>query len=148
MLFKIDGSSTIKAPRAIVFDFLVNPRTIGECLPDVQNIELLDAETFKAKVKTGISYIRGVFEFKFNITEKQAPVRATLKGHGTGRGSAIDLVTRIELNESEGGATTVNWASEAKISGSIAGVGSRILETSAGKLITLLFSNMRNELEQ
>jgi len=148
MLFKIDGSSTVKATQAIVFSFLTNPRSIGECFPDIQSLEVLDAETFKAKVKTGISYIKGAFDFKFNFIEKQAPIKATLKGHGTGRGSAIDLITKMELKEIEGGDTTVNWAAEARISGTLVAVGSRIVETAAGKLITLLFINVRNQLER
>ncbi len=148
MRVKIDGSSTIRAPQTIVFDFLIDPKKVAGCFQDIQSIEILDPETFRAKIKTGISYIKGTFDFEFKISEKNSPIKATLKGKGTGRGSVIDLDTRIELNEMGAGATKVIWDSEVRISGTIAAAGARILEMAAGKLITLLFMNIRNELEK
>ena len=145
---EFEGTTNVKAPPQKVFNFLLDPNTLGKCLPDVQSIEVIGPDKFRATIKAGISFIKGVFDFQFTITEKQPPNHATLKGYGTGRGSAIDLETKFNLSPSPRGGTQIRWAGEAKVSGLIAGVGSRLLDNAARKIITQIFDSIEKELKK
>jgi len=145
---EFEGISNLKVSPEKVFNFLLDPNSLGKCLPDVQSIEVLGPDKFRAKVKTGISLIKGVFDFQFTITDKQPPRYATLKGHGTGTGSVIDLEMEFDLSRTPEGGTQMMWTADAKVFGLIAGVGSRLLDSAARKIITQLFDSIEKELEK
>ncbi|MBI4258725.1 MAG: carbon monoxide dehydrogenase subunit G [Thaumarchaeota archaeon] len=145
---KYEGTFTVKVPPERVFNFLLDANAIGKCLPDVQSIEVQGPDKFRAKVKTGISFIRGIFDFQFTVAEKTPHTYAKLVAHGTGTGSAIDLDTRFDLKPTSDGGTEMKWMADAKVSGLIAGVGSRLMDSAAGKIISQLFDSIKKELEK
>ena len=53
----------------------------------------------------------------------------------------------MRLSGPEAGPTTLDWSAEVAILGSIASVGSRLIEGTANKLITQAFECMRAKLE-
>jgi carbon monoxide dehydrogenase subunit G len=145
---KFEGTFNVKASPDKVFNFLLDPNAIAKCLPDVQNIDVQGPDKFRARVKAGVGFIKGTFDFQFTILDKQPPSHAKLAGHGTGTGSAIDLDTIFDLKPSSEGGTEMKWVTDAKVSGLIAGVGSRLIDSAASKVITQLFDSLKKELEK
>lgn len=145
---EFEGTTTVKAAPQKVFNFLLDPNMLGKCLPDVQSIEVTGPDKFRATIKVGISFIKGVFDFQFTITEKRTSNHASLKGHGTETGSAIDLEAKFNLSPTPEGGTQIRWTAEAKVFGLIAGVGSRLLDRAANKIITQIFDSIEKELEK
>jgi carbon monoxide dehydrogenase subunit G len=66
----LEGSFETSAPRQVVWDFLLNPNVIAPCFPDLQSMEILTPDSFRAKVRTGLSVVRGTMDFDFRIAEK------------------------------------------------------------------------------
>ncbi|MBI2184633.1 MAG: carbon monoxide dehydrogenase subunit G [Thaumarchaeota archaeon] len=145
---KYEGTFNVKASPDTVFNFLMDPNALAKCLPDVQSMEVQGSDKFRAKVKAGVSFIRGTFDFQFTVAEKTPPTHAKLVAHGTGTGSAVDLETIFDLKPSSDGGTEMKWVAEAKVSGLIAGVGSRLMDSAAGKIIAELFASIKKELEK
>jgi len=110
----LEGTFDIPAARSLVWEVLLNPNEIAPCFPDFQSLEVLAEDRFKAKVRVGISVVKGTMDFEFHVAEKVPPSSAKLVGHGRGVGSTVDMQTSFTLDETSGG-TKVSWAAEVNV---------------------------------
>jgi carbon monoxide dehydrogenase subunit G len=141
-----EGSFDIKAPRQKVWDFISIPNNLAKCLPDLQKLEVVAPDRFKATIKAGIGFVKGTFNFEFTMLDRQPPTHAKLSAHGSGTGSTVDLETAIDLSDLPDG-TRMAWKADAKVGGLIASVGQRLLEGAAQKLVNNLFTCLKKQLE-
>ncbi len=141
-----EGTFTVKAPREKVFEFLLDPKKVAGCLPDLQRLDIKSEDEYTAVVKAGISFIKGEFTMNFKVVEKEPPSHAKLLARGSGIGSTVDLETVMDLTESSG-STTMKWSAEARVGGRIASVGQRLISGQAEKIIRQLFDCIKSKLE-
>jgi carbon monoxide dehydrogenase subunit G len=142
----LEGSFETPASRKVVWDFLLNPNEIAPCLPDLQSLEVKSAESFKAKVKVGISVVKGTMDFDFQITDQVPPSSAKLIGTGKGVGSSIEMQTTFTLEDQNPG-TKVGWVADAKIGGIMAGLGTKMLDSQSSKMVTQIITNLQSKLQ-
>ena len=141
---EFSGSVDIPATRDHVFSFVTDPNRVGACGPGVESIEIIDPTHFKARAKVGVGFISARFVVDLEIAEQQAPDNAIIKARGQAPGSAVDAVGRINLVDgTEPGTTTMHWAAEVNISGMIASIGARLIDSTANKMISQTFDCMR-----
>lgn len=141
-----EGSFEVRAQRPKVFEFLMQPKKISGCMPDLQKLEVRSPDDFTAVVRAGVAFIKGDFTMNFAISEKQPPSHAKLSGRGSGIGSTVDLQTTIDLEETKKG-TLMKWSADALVGGRIASVGQRLLSGQAEKIIKELFGCLHKQLE-
>jgi len=144
---QFSGSTEINAPRDRAWAFVIDPQQVGWCGPGVESIEALDATHFRAKAKVGIGIISARFTVDLELLEANAPDRAAIKATGQAPGSAVEAAGEMRLSGPEAGPTTLDWSADVAILGTIASVGSRLIEGTADKLITQAFDCMRAKLE-
>jgi carbon monoxide dehydrogenase subunit G len=142
-----EGEFSVKAPRAKVFAFLMDPKRISGCMPDLQSLEVKSPDDYTAVIKAGVSFIKGDFKMHFTTAEKQPPQHAKLLARGSGMGSTIDLQATMDLAEADG-KTKMKWLAEATVGGRIASVGQRLLSGQAEKTIKQLFGCLQGQLEK
>ena len=142
-----EGSLLIKAPRARVWEFLVDPHAISKCLPDVQRLDVLEEGKFKAVVRVGVGFIKGNFAFDVAMTDLVPPTHGKITGRGSGMGSAVDVQSTIDLSDAEAGQTRLDWKADVVISGPIASVGARLLSGTTEKKTGELFDCLKAQLE-
>jgi carbon monoxide dehydrogenase subunit G len=140
-----EGSEKIPAPYADVWAFMNSPDKVAACLPDVVSTTVADANHFTSVVKVGVGPVRGNFTFQVGLEPKPDTKQVTVNIHGGGLGSVVDQVALATLKD-DGGSTTLDWSSDATISGPVATVGGRILDTQAKRIIEQVFSNVRQSL--
>ena len=141
------GTVSILAPRDRVWAFLMDPDQVGGCGPGVESIEVIDADHFKAKAKVGIGFISARFTVEMTVAERVEPDLAVLKAHGQAPGSAVDATATMALTGPAEGPTTMDWAADVAISGTLASVGARMIEATADKMIGQTFACIRAKLE-
>jgi carbon monoxide dehydrogenase subunit G len=141
----LEGSFETPAPRAVVWEFLLNPNDIAPCFPDLQSLEVLTPESFRAKVKVGLSVVRGTMDFDFKIAEKTSTSSAKLIGHGHGVGSTIEIQTAFTLSDA-GVGTKVGWAADLNVGGIVAGLGSKLLDSQSNRMVTQVVENIQVKL--
>ena len=141
------GSTQINAPRERVWAFVIDPQQVGWCGPGVESIEEVDATHFRARAKVGIGVISTRFNVDLELAETQEPDRAVIKASGQAPGSAVEATGEMRLTGPAEGPTTMDWQANVKILGTIAAVGSRLIEGTANKLIKQAFDCMRTKLE-
>jgi carbon monoxide dehydrogenase subunit G len=142
-----EGSVPIRASRDKVWAFVNDPNQVGQCGPGVEHIEVVDATHFKATAKVGIGFISARFVVDMAFAEQQPPDRATIKAHGQAPGSAVDATAEMRLSDGEDGTTVMDWNADVTIVGTLASVGSRLIEGTANKMIGQTFDCMRAKLE-
>ncbi len=144
---KFSGTVDINAPRDRVWAYVTDPKQVGRCGPGVESIEVIDDTHFKAAAKVGIGFISAKFVVNMEFAEINAPNDATIKAHGQAPGSAVDATAQMRLSDSPSGGTTMDWEADVKIAGTLASMGSRLIEGTANKMIGQTFDCMRTTLE-
>ena len=144
---KLQGTVDIPADRERVFAFLIDPDKLGPCLPKVQEIRKLPDGRFEAVAKVGKGFISATFVMTCTFTEKAPPSHAAIRATGKAKGSAVDGTARMELRELPSGGTAVDWTADVAITGLIAKVGEKRMESSAQNAITHTFKRVRKALK-
>jgi uncharacterized protein len=142
-----EGSVPIRASRAKVWAFVIDPNQVGQCGPGVEKIEVVDDTHFKATAKVGIGFISARFNVDMTFAELVAPDKAVIKAHGQAPGSAVDADARMNLSDGPDGTTVMDWSADVNIAGTLAGVGARLIDGTANKMIGQTFDCMRTKLE-
>ena len=144
---QFSGTVDIRAPRDKVWAFVIDPNQVGSCGPGVESIEVVDATHFKARAKVGVGFISAKFVVDLEMAETDPPTKAVIKAHGQAPGSAVDAVATMALKDGPDGTTTMDWAADVTISGTLASVGARLIDGTANKMIGQTFTCMKTKLE-
>jgi carbon monoxide dehydrogenase subunit G len=141
----LESSFETPAPRQVVWEFLLDPNKIATCLPDLQSLEVLSPDHFRAKVKVGIGLVKGNMDFEFHVADKVPTSSAKLVGNGRGVGSSVALQTSFALAET-GTGCRVGWAAEVDVGGVMAGLGSKLLDSTSAKMVEQVVANFKTKL--
>lgn len=141
-----EGSIEVKAPRSNVWNFVIDPNKIGNCLPDLKSLQVEADNKFTAVAKVGIGFMKGDFRFQLAIVEQNPPSHARLKGTGAGGGSSMTMDTSIDLEDS-GEGTKLSYKADVQIGGTLASVGQRVISRTVEKTLGEVFACVRSQLE-
>lgn len=141
-----EGSFDVESPREKVYEFITDPKKITTIFPDVENVKVLDENNFTLKAKVGMSFIKGTMDVKGTMAEKTKPTLAKLKARGTGLNSSVDLDSTFTIADGTNGGSHVTWSADAKISGMMASVGSRLIDSAANKYVKQITETLQKKL--
>ena len=141
-----NGTVDIDAPRQAVWDLLLNFEELATCGPGVQSIERLDETHARVRAKVGVAFMTMGFTIDLELVETQAPDRAVIRATGAASGNQVDATGQMQLSGPAEGPTQMDWSATVDIHGSLAGVGSRMIEGTAAKLIDQTFDCVRAKL--
>jgi len=140
------GTIEIDAPRADVWDLLLDFERLGTCGPGVQSIERQDQTHARVRAKIGVGFMTLGFTIDLELVETEEPDRAVIRATGSAPGNQVEANGRMRLTGPPEGPTTMDYEATVEIFGSLAGVGSRMIEGTAGKLIDQTFECVRARL--
>ncbi len=124
---KLTGEKSFGAPRAVVWEVLMDPKRMAEIMPGVESFDVLDDEHWKANVviPLGLGGLR--FSFDFEKTEQREPEYARLNAKGNGVGAAVSMDTQFNLQEKDAG-TAMAWEADVRVFGAVGSMGQRVLQ--------------------
>jgi carbon monoxide dehydrogenase subunit G len=140
------GTLTINQARAQVWAFLTDPKAVGNCVPDLEHLEVTEEGHFRAVVRAGIGPVRGKFAFDVTWQDLNEPSHARMTARGKTMGSAVTVDSSMDLTEVDDG-TALAWSADVVVHGMIASVGARLLEGFAEKQTQQFFACIRSKLE-
>lgn len=144
---EFSGEVPIKASREKVWSFLTDPHQVTQCAPGLQSVEVIDDEHFKCVVRAGVGMIKGNFNFDIQWQEMDAPSHAKMVANGKIPGSAVSMTSNMDLVDDDDGGTIMNWSSDVRVSGTIAGVGARLMSGVADRQTKDIFDCIKSKLE-
>ena len=124
----MDLSATYKidAPRQAVWDRLIDPAVIMECLPGCDSFEPIGNDRYRVALTVRVAAIMGHYEGTVAIEDKEAPSSYRLVIDGAGRGGFAKGEAAITLTGT-GDHTNVSVVAHARVGGTVARVGQRLL---------------------
>ena len=146
MKFHLEGSVSISATPEKTYAALSDPQFMISTIPDLQSSRIIDQNHFEAKIKVGISVVKGTVDMKFHLMDQEGRKHAKLVGEGSGAGSKMHIESTLDLSP-EGVGTKMAWSADADLSGLMAGIGSQILKGQSEKQVSQIFSNIKSKLE-
>jgi len=145
---KLAGDVTIKAPRKKVWDFMTDPNQIGQCVPGVEKIEMIEPlKKYRGIVSIGFGAVKARFSGDVDVLELEEPNFAKLKAHGTASGSAADAISEMKLSDGPDGSTIVNWTADVVVGGQLASLASRLMVPVSQKLAGVFYEAVRKKIE-
>jgi len=144
---EFSGEVPIKASREKVWAFLTDPHQVTLCAPGLQSVEVIDDTRFKCVVRAGVGMIKGNFNFDIQWLEMDEPGHAKMVASGKMPGSAVSMTSNMDLLDDGSGGTTMNWSSDVRVSGTIAGVGARLMSGVADRQTKEIFDCIKSKLE-
>src|SRR5215217_6326341 len=146
MLLK--GDVSIRAPRKQVWDFLTDPNQIGQCVPGVEKIEIVEPnKKYRGVVSVGLGGVKARFNGEVDVLEMQEPNKAKLKAHGTATGTAADVLSEMTLSDGSDGTTLVHWTADVSVSGQLASLAARLMLPVSQKLSEQFYNEVRRRIE-
>ena len=144
---RFTGTTDIDAPRERVWAFLTDPAQVTTCAPDVQSLEIADPHHFKVVVRAGVGPIKGTFTMNVQFLELDRPKHAAVLARGQAPGSAVEMVSNMDLSEFDENHTVMEWSSDVTVSGMIQQVGARLMQGAADKITQQVFACIKAKLE-
>ncbi|MGH2460114.1 MAG: SRPBCC family protein, partial [Chloroflexota bacterium] len=143
---KIEGTYTIAASPAIVYETLRDPKALEQCIPGCQELTLQEDGRFLARMQVGIAAVKGSFVGHVQITDEQPLTSYRLRIDGSGgpgfaKGEALVKLVAVETG------TRVDVDGEGQVGGMIAAVGQRVLLPAARSLMNQFFGCMQSKIE-
>ncbi len=145
---KFEGTETINAGREKVWEFLIDPNAVGECVPGLKSMEIIEPDKkFRGVAAIGLGSMKATFTGDVEWVELNAPEFARAQAHGTAPGSAGDVTAEMRLIEQDG-ATELQWSAEVAIVGTIASLAARLMNSAAKKLTGQFFKCVKKKVEE
>lgn len=138
---KLEGSYEIGAPRQQVWDAFLDPERLRQAIPGCEKLEALGNDEYKATMKIGVAAVKGTFEGKVRLSQKNPPDSYRLAADGSGGPGFVRADTLITLSETPGG-TRVSYSADVQVGGLIAGVGQRMMGGVSKMMADQFFNKM------
>lgn len=144
----LEGTTIIRAPRQVVWEFLTDPTKVAQCAPGVESVNVLEAgKRFQATAAIGFGSVKARFTGEAEFLEMDIPNRAKIKAHGNATGSAADVMSEMVLSDGPDGATDLKWSADVAVVGQIASLAARLMTPISQKLTGLFFDEVRKRIE-
>ncbi len=146
---RYDGTITINAPMDKVFVNMTNPNLVSQCAPGLKSMEIIEPDKlFKVVAGVGFGAVNVTFDVNVEWLENRPPDFARVKAHGTGQGSAVDVISEMHLTANPDNTTVLDWTADISVVGAIAGLASRMMGGIIKKLSGSFFDCIKEKIEE
>lgn len=142
MSLKLEGQAEVAAPPDQVFERLLDPEVLRECIPGCRSLEEVGEHEYDVVVQAGVGPVKGTFRGRVRLFDLVPPERYDMQVTGQSTVGHVDGAARIRLEPTLQGGTRIAYAGEAKVAGLLAQVGSRLLELAAAKVAEQFFERL------
>jgi carbon monoxide dehydrogenase subunit G len=144
-----EGTLSILAPRAKVWDYLTDPEKVSRSAPGLESLEIVEpGKKFRATTSIGFGSVKVRFVNDVEWVDLDPPNRAQMKAHGTAPGSGVDATTSMTLTDGQDGATDLAWTADVQVVGTVASLAARLMSGVTKKLTAAFFESVREEIEK
>jgi len=139
MPIKIDGKVSIDAPREEVWNSLLDLDILKKTAAhvpgvDVERLDQIDEMHYEGTATIGVAAVKGKYSGTITILDKKPVEYMRLKGEGKGGGNWTNGEISMTLTE-DADKTLMSFVGQGNLSGPLASVGQRLVDTVGRQLI-------------
>jgi carbon monoxide dehydrogenase subunit G len=127
---KIQGSHTFDAPREQVWRALLDPGILARTLPGCEKLERVGENDFQGVLSVQVGPVKGQFQGTLQLSDLRPLEGYHMKLDGKGPAGFMSGEGELRLADA-GGSTLLTYDLDAQVGGRLAGVGQRLIESSA-----------------
>ena len=144
---EMSGERQIAASRTEVWAALNDPEVLKACIPGCQEMTKSGDNGFTAKVVQKVGPVKATFTGEVELSDIVEGESYTISGKGKGGAAGgASGGAKVTLADSEGG-TLLTYVAEAKVTGKIAQLGSRLIDGFAKKMADQFFTTFQEQVE-
>src|SRR6266480_1398647 len=140
----VSGNQKVKAPRPQVFNALLDPEVLKNCVPGCEGAEFVDFPTgrqLKLVVSPNIPGLKGPYNVFLQTGEVVAPSRVVLIAEPKSSIGSIKATCVVDLTEEADGPTNLSYKAHAEMEGKIASTPEIILKGTVKVALDQFFKN-------
>ncbi|MCL6633118.1 MAG: carbon monoxide dehydrogenase subunit G [Alicyclobacillus herbarius] len=142
---KISGSKAFPTDPMRTYELLIDPDVIARAMPGMKSLEKKSDSLYEATMEVGVAGIKGSYQGTLELLDVEPGSHYRLVVHGEGPMGFMDADVAVSLAAADGGGSQVSYEGEAKVGGTVAGVGQRVLSGVAKFLIGQFFNGVVKE---
>ena len=131
---RLEGTYTFDAPRSDVWAALMDPSVLATALPGGEQMEQVGENDYRASMNVKIGPVQGRFDGKISLADIVPLQQYTMKVDGQGAPGFVSGEGTLFLEDNDGGGTLLRYGGDVQVGGRIAGVGQRLIESTARSL--------------
>lgn len=141
-MVKLAGSHEFDAPKEAVWEALLDPDVLSRILPGCKQLDRAGDNEFKGEISIRVGPVQGSFNGTVNLRDIDPPNSYRMELAGQGRPGYVKGTGALRL---EGDApTTLHYDGDAQLSGRIASVGQRLVDSTARSLTRQGLQSLEN----
>lgn len=144
---EMTGTQDIAAPKAEVWQAILNPEVLKACVPGCQDLTGSVEDGFEATVVQKVGPVKATFKGVVTLSDIVEGESCTISGEGKG-GAAGFAKGGAKLRLEDGGTgTLLHYDVDAKVGGKLAQLGSRIIDGFAKRMADQFFVSFKEAIE-
>jgi carbon monoxide dehydrogenase subunit G len=144
---RLSGSRLFRAEPEALWEFLLTPERLRQCLPGCERMEAVGGDTFTASMRLGIGFLKGSYNGTIRVSEQRYPDSLVLAVSGGGALGNLDASGRLTFLKLGAARTDLRYDGQASVGGRIAMVGETLIRSTAERLTGLFFDCMASHVE-
>lgn len=127
---RIQGEHTFDAPRELVWRALLDPEVLARTLPGCERLEKTGENEYRGVLNVQVGPVKGQFQGTLLLSDLVLLESYHMRLDGSGSSGFMNGEGELRLADAPGG-TLLRYDLDTNVGGRIAGVGQRLLESSA-----------------
>ncbi len=131
-MVKLAGTHSFDAPKSEVWEALLDPDVLSRILPGCKRLDKTADNEFSGEINIRVGPVQGSFNGKITLDDIDPPNGYRMEIAGQGRPGHVKGEGTLRLEGD--GPTTLHYDGDARLSGRIASVGQRLVDSTARSL--------------
>ncbi|MDE2861109.1 MAG: carbon monoxide dehydrogenase subunit G [Chloroflexota bacterium] len=143
---KISNTYRFDAAQERVWDALLDPEVVRDCIPGVQDMQIVTPDSYRVEVGVKVGVFSGSLTGTLEIFDKQpmSSYRMSVRGAGPMTNLTGDALVSLSA---DGDATTVTVDGDVMVTGALARVGQRFMSSAAKSQFDDFFERLSERVE-
>ncbi len=142
----LDGTHTLNAPREKIWNMLLDPEVLERVVPGVKTLEPEGEGVYKAISEVKMGPVSGSFTGQMEVANQEPPESFVLKMKQNSKIGNVAAEGTIGLKPLTDDQTEITFSGDAKLSGTLARMGQRVLSGVAKSMTKQFFQALEEEL--
>ena len=145
-MVELTGEYDFMAPQELVWEMMLDPDVLAMTIPGCEKLDRIDENSFQGRLNIKVGPVQGVFQGKVESSELRPPASFRISVNGNGpagvvRGEGTVMLEAVEAN------TRIHYDGTVQISGRIASVGQRVMDSSAKSIVRQSLQNLDKQIQ-